>query len=283
MLLKLKKMSFLSRYQAKYTSYANTTHAHNYLRVTNVKGVLDLLDLDIFLASTSDKGLMSAADKVALNNAVNYSYTHPTTHPASMIEETNDIKMMTSEERTKLAGIAAGANNYTYTHPSVNHIPTGGSSGKILRWSSSGTATWGDDSNTVYTHPSTAGNKHIPSGGSSGKYLKWSSDGTATWELTDVYDWARRATGPIKHSVTTCNLNEVIFYLLPAASNSVMFTFTGFFLGLKINSKATSIIYAQNPTISNAYSVTSGSSSTNPGGTTTTTYIQTLIIIMKVG
>lgn len=34
---------------------------------------------------------------------------------------------------------------------------------------------------TVYTHPSSAGNKHIPSGGSSGQFLKYSSAGTAAW------------------------------------------------------------------------------------------------------
>lgn len=34
---------------------------------------------------------------------------------------------------------------------------------------------------TVYTHPTTSGNKHIPSGGSSGQILRWASDGTATW------------------------------------------------------------------------------------------------------
>ena len=32
-----------------------------------------------------------------------------------------------------------------------------------------------------YTHPSTSGNKHIPSGGSSGQILRWKSDGTAEW------------------------------------------------------------------------------------------------------
>lgn len=37
------------------------------------------------------------------------------------------------------------------------------------------------DTNTVYTHPTTSGNKHIPSGGSSGQVLKWSADGTAAW------------------------------------------------------------------------------------------------------
>lgn len=34
---------------------------------------------------------------------------------------------------------------------------------------------------TVYTHPTTPGNKHIPSGGSSGQILRWSADGTAVW------------------------------------------------------------------------------------------------------
>lgn len=34
---------------------------------------------------------------------------------------------------------------------------------------------------TTYTHPTNAGNKHIPSGGASGQILKWSADGTAAW------------------------------------------------------------------------------------------------------
>ena len=34
---------------------------------------------------------------------------------------------------------------------------------------------------TVYTHPTTSGNKHIPSGGSSGQILRWSAAGTAVW------------------------------------------------------------------------------------------------------
>lgn len=35
---------------------------------------------------------------------------------------------------------------------------------------------------TIYKHPTTSGNKHIPSGGSSGQVLKWSSNGTAIWD-----------------------------------------------------------------------------------------------------
>ena len=45
-----------------------------------------------------------------------------------------------------------------------------------------GDGTWAVPTDTVYTHPTTAGNKHIPSGGSSGQILKWSSNGTAVWE-----------------------------------------------------------------------------------------------------
>lgn len=36
--------------------------------------------------------------------------------------------------------------------------------------------------NTVYIHPTTSGNKHIPTGGRSGQILKWSADGTASWQ-----------------------------------------------------------------------------------------------------
>ena len=32
-----------------------------------------------------------------------------------------------------------------------------------------------------YSHPTTTGNKHIPAGGSSGQILRWSADGTAVW------------------------------------------------------------------------------------------------------
>lgn len=61
-------------------------------------------------------------------------------------------KNFTAAYETKLKGIADNANNYV--HPSTagnKHIPSGGSSGQILRWSADGTATWGADHNTTYT------------------------------------------------------------------------------------------------------------------------------------
>ena len=83
-----------------------------------------------------------------------------------------------------------GTWNIPYTHPTTagnKHIPTGGSSGQILKYGgTSGTATWAAEYS--YTHPTTAGNKHIPSGGSAGQILKYGgSSGTATWVNETTY------------------------------------------------------------------------------------------------
>lgn len=43
-------------------------------------------------------------------------------------------------------------------------------------------ATKAEMTESAYTHPTESGNKHIPSGGSSGQLLRWSEDGTAVWE-----------------------------------------------------------------------------------------------------
>lgn len=73
---------------------------------------------------------------------------------------TNDY---TTAEQTKLAGIATGATK----------VEASSTNGKIKI---NGTDT------TVYTHPTTSGNKHIPAGGSSGQILSYSAAGTAQWE-----------------------------------------------------------------------------------------------------
>ena len=48
---------------------------------------------------------------------------------------------------------------------------------------------------TVYTHPVSAGNKHIPAGGASGQILRWSSDGAAIWGNEDGGDKIVTTTG----------------------------------------------------------------------------------------
>ena len=59
----------------------------------------------------------------------------------------------TNADHTKLNGIATSANNYSHPTGAGNkHIPTGGSSGQFLKYSSSGTAVWAADNNTNTTY-----------------------------------------------------------------------------------------------------------------------------------
>lgn len=86
----------------------------------------------------NDTGFLTAAD-------IDTSQTH--THANK-----NVIDQITQADLDKLDGIAANANKYI--HPTASgskHIPSGGSSGQILRWSADGTAVWGNDNNTTYT------------------------------------------------------------------------------------------------------------------------------------
>lgn len=58
---------------------------------------------------------------------------------------------MSSSDKSKLDGIATNANNYVHPTSSGNkHIPSGGSSGQILRWSADGTAVWGAENDHTY-------------------------------------------------------------------------------------------------------------------------------------
>lgn len=70
--------------------------------------------------------------------------------------------LMSAADKKKLDGVEEGANKYVHPTTSGNkHIPSGGSSGQILRWSEDGTAAWGADSDTTYNvfKGATASNK----------------------------------------------------------------------------------------------------------------------------
>ena len=91
---------------------------------------------------------------------------------------------------------------------------------------------------TVYTHPTTSGNKHIPSGGSSGQILKWSADGTAAWgsdnntdtKVTNTLNTTAKAYVTGTTSATT-NTGTQVFdtgvYLDTTAGKLVASTFEG--------------------------------------------------------
>lgn len=73
-------------------------------------------------------------------------------------------------------GSAFASGLYKITTNAQGHVTAATSVGK-----SDITALGIPAQDTVYTHPTSSGNKHIPSGGAAGQFLKWSADGTAVW------------------------------------------------------------------------------------------------------
>ena len=62
---------------------------------------------------------------------------------------TSAAGFMSKDDKAKLDGIAANANNYVHPTSSGNkHIPSGGSSGQFLSWAADGTAKWAANPNT---------------------------------------------------------------------------------------------------------------------------------------
>lgn len=80
----------------------------------------------------------------SVNTVASGNHTHSTA-------TTSANGFMSSSDKSKLDGIATNANNYVHPTSSGNkHIPSGGSSGQILRWSADGTATWGAENDHTY-------------------------------------------------------------------------------------------------------------------------------------
>jgi uncharacterized protein (UPF0335 family) len=86
------------------------------------------------------------------NNGTTGTITTQDTNTTYSAATTSAAGLMSAADKTKLNGIATGANAYAHpTTPGNKHIPSGGSAGQILRWSADGTAAWGADNNTTYT------------------------------------------------------------------------------------------------------------------------------------
>ena len=188
---------------------------------------------------------------IKLNNGGVYGEFYPKTVYEAVIPspdsnsnlsvELESIKTSQSNMKSKLDNIENGANKYVHPTTSGNkHIPSGGSTGQILRWSADGTAAWGAENNTTYSvvtttsnglmssadkikldgiaagankyvHPTTSGNKHIPSGGSTGQILRWSADGTAVWgsENNTTYSVATTTADGLMSSTDKSKLDGI--------------------------------------------------------------------------
>lgn len=133
---------------------------------------------------------------------------------ANMVEGTTN-KIFTNTERTKLSGIEEGAN--AYTHPATHSI----SEVSGLQTALDGKV---DDSqvltdvpagavftDTVYTHPTTAGNKHIPTGGTVGQILKNTASGTVAWQNESITPIANNLTETVAGKALDATQGKVLF------------------------------------------------------------------------
>ena len=150
----------------------------------DTKGVVQLVD------STNN----TATDKAASANAVNKAYTLAGTanNTANSAKTTAESKSTVTSSTTNGNIKIDGTETTVYTHPTTagnKHIPTGGSNGQVLKWSASGTATWGTDANTTYTFGTGDNNgtiKVTPSGGSA-QNIAVKGLGTAAYTASTAY------------------------------------------------------------------------------------------------
>ena len=82
----------------------------------------------------------------------------------------------TAYDHASAHGSAFASGLYKITTNAAGHVTAATA---VVKADITGLGIPGQD--TVYTHPTTSGNKHIPSGGSAGQILRWSADGTAVW------------------------------------------------------------------------------------------------------
>ena len=145
----------------KFTEYANGLykiavndegHVTNAQAVTKkditalgIPGSIPIYNVDVDEEYGHSEGMIIAT--IVVNQTA-----HPIGVPIIGENENADYGLMSASDKKKLDGISDNANNYVHPTTSGNkHIPSGGSSGQILRWSADGTAVWGADNNTTYS------------------------------------------------------------------------------------------------------------------------------------
>ena len=148
-------------------------------------------------ATQSANGLMSASDKIAVDKLGGNINLVSNTPLISSGSSSKYLRLFNSDYNGGASLYLYGKDN-TIGNGAFTLNAYDGTTRKQFVGSADGTLTW-DGNDVIYIHPTTSGNKHIPSGGSSGQILRWSADGTATWgndNNTDTQVTATKITYP---------------------------------------------------------------------------------------
>lgn len=206
----LKKVAFTGSYSDLIDTPSNATSDADGLMSKEDKSTVDSLDSTFLDTSSAKYNFLNLLKWNSSNNKIVEidNRTTPVYYGGNEIVSFNDLPdpvneqydgLMLSTDKIKLDGIATNANNYV--------------------------------------HPTTAGNKHIPSGGSSGQILKWSADGTAIWGTEKTYSNATTSSSGLMSAtdkidldacVETLSVNASTFLSLISQPSSGDFAFNGY-------------------------------------------------------
>lgn len=206
----LKKVAFTGSYSDLIDTPSNATSDADGLMSKEDKSTVDSLDSTFLDTSSAKYNFLNLLKWNSSNNKIVEidNRTTPVYYGGNEIVSFNDLPdpvneqydgLMLSTDKIKLDGIATNANNYV--------------------------------------HPTTAGNKHIPSGGSSGQILKWSADGTAIWGTEKTYSNATTSSSGLMSAsdkidldacVETLSANASTFLSLISQPSSGDFAFNGY-------------------------------------------------------
>ena len=165
--------------------HANTGTTANTIPVRDASGNLP----GNILGNSATATRLATARTISLTGVVTGSTTFDGSGNATIATSvanatTGANGLMSSADKSKLDGVATGATN------TVNHA-------------TNGVITVNGVAQTVYTHPTGAGNNHIPTGGATGDFLKYSASGTAVWSGvagTDVTQATTAVRGTVQLS-----------------------------------------------------------------------------------
>nr|DAG64108.1 MAG TPA: Head fiber protein [Caudoviricetes sp.] len=148
---------------------------------------------------------------------------------------TSAAGLMSSGDKTKLDGIATGANNYVHPTTAGNkHVPAGGAAGQILGWGADGTAKWVDEKDTTYgtfkgaTSSADGGNGLVPGPKMANKDQFLKGDGTWGTPTNTTYNDATQST----HGLMTAADKKKLDGVAAGANNYVHPSYTAKASGL---------------------------------------------------